>query len=281
MKSGTRLSISGSTILSQTDLLAKLFTPYNDAVEIGLLEDESAWGDFMSLAKQHPGLEWGLHFPRLRETKPIENELVSHDQSVRQALAAALITDAKRVESDGGRYILAHFPFFTSSDVDFSGVRDRILYGIEILHAVATSVGIPVVVEFKLGHHRDLGGLRYVIELGDELVNALEPLGCCLDVGDWSIAAMRCEEAKPIFDMWLTRATHLHLHGVALLEPDRYYWMPVEKGVTLPGGWDLSQIVRTFQANGGRWAVCEHTPHLVRSEQQVIEGYAWLRGILS
>lgn len=266
--------------MSRTESLLELFTPYNDAVEIGLLEDEPAWDRFLELAKARPGMEWGLHFPRLRVFKPMENDLVAREAEARHALATLLASDAKVVEQAGGQYVLVHFPFFTSGDCPLEHVHDQILRGLEILHQVAASVSIPIVVEFKLGRNRDPGGLRYVIELGDDLMDALAPFGCCLDVGDWSIASLTWPGAKAVFDQWLTRATHLHLHGVALLEQSRYYWTPVGDDAPLPGGWHLGEIIKAFCAYGGRWAVCEHTPHLVQSVQQVRQGYAWLRHIL-
>lgn len=277
----TTFSISGSTILSETALLHSLFTPHHDGVEIGLLQDEAAWAYFLRLLGEHPHVAWGLHFPRLRTMKEIQNDLVAAEPAKRSAVARALAEDARRVADAGGAYILVHFPFFPSSEQGLEDVADRIRRGVEMLHQVRSAVGLPLVVEFKLGRHRDPGGIQYVAELGERLVRDLAAFGCCLDVGDWSIAALHDPAVKDAFNMWLARATHLHLHGVALLDDGRYFWTPVGSQAALPGGWDLADIVRRFAAHGGRWAVCEHTPHLVTDEAAVSEGYRWLRRLLA
>lgn len=276
-----RMSISGSTILSDSGSLHRLFTPFNNGVEIGLLENDAAWEHFLSLAGQHLGVAWGLHFPRLRVHKPIQNDLAAAQPDARKRLGAILREDAKRVEGAGGEYVLVHFPFFASSAAPLATVRDTIWAGVEELHQVAGTLAVPLVIEFKLGRHRDPGGLRYVIELGDSLLDALEPFGCCIDVGDWSIAAMQCKEAEAVFRAWLARATHIHLHGVALLDDGKYFWTPVGPEATLPvEGWELESLVRRFYSCSGAWAVCEHTPHMVQGDDQVVGGYRWLQGLI-
>lgn len=258
------LSISGSTVLSESERLGDLFRWHTQAIEIGSLKSPHDLECVLQNCRRF-GLKLGIHSPLyavddrcglLWDNGPAWDELNRNLEMARD---------------QGVSYIVVHFPWVWDKDGSHLGI-ERIRETIPRLKRLERTHGVPVVCEPKLGPRRDPSALVLLWAVNRQELLQWD-LSFCLDVGDIYMASRALRASYEDMVAHLAPWCHVvHLHNVWMSGP-HYYWTPVEQGGNVP-------ILRTLEILGGTCsdivAVIEHTPHRVRDNEQVGDGLNWL-----
>ncbi len=258
------LSVSGSTILSDSSRLSELFAWGCSAIEIGSFSDEQAYSYVLrECRKRHMRL--AIHSPFYKDGN--RYGLLQGEGSAWTELER----DLSIAQRDELAYVLIHFPYF-SSPVQRGSVA-AIRKAAHQIVLLSQKYQIPVLIEPKLGPGCDHSLLRllHALPLAD-----LEAWGLafCIDVGDLYIASKLSD--MPYLDLvsHLAPLTHaVHLHDVAVTE-EGYIWTPITGSDSVP----IAETLTLLRPE--KWdiyLVLEHTPHLMESTQQVQQGINWLR----
>lgn len=258
------LSISGSTVLSESERLGELFRWHTQAIEIGDLRSVRDFDSVLQNCRRF-GIRLGIHTPLysvddrrglLRDSGPAWDELQRNLEIARK---------------EGIAYVLIHFPYVWDKDGNNLGI-DQIREAIPRLKRLERAYGVPLVCEPKLGPRKDPAVFVLLWAINRQELLQWD-LSFCLDVGDIFIAS------RALRSSYEDMVTHLapwcqivHLHHV-WTAGQRYYWTPVEQDGNVP-------ILRTLEILGGTccdmFVVLEHMPHRVRDKEQVANGLNWL-----
>lgn len=168
------ISVSGSTILSDSRRLPELFSWGCEAVEIGFLADEQDYLYVLGECRAR-GMQMAIHSPVHQDGNRLG--LLVDQPSAWEALEQEL----SLAQRDGLAYVLVHLQCVQTPQPD--GVLDVIRSAATRLAALSRTYSIPVVIEPKLGPARDhsLFSLLHSLPLSE-----LRSWGLswCLDVGD-------------------------------------------------------------------------------------------------
>lgn len=257
-------SVSGSTVLSESDRLKELYEWHPQAIEIG---DLKVRGDFDAVLYncRRLGIRLGIHSPLFSVDD--RYGLLRGDTKAWDELQRNLDT----AQSEGIAYVLVHFPYVWDQAGNNLGI-ERIRAMIPRIKRLERAYGVPVVCEPKLGPRRDPAALVLLWAISRQELMQWD-LSFCLDVGDIYLAS------KSLRSSYEDMVSHLapwclvvHLHNV-WVGGTRYYWTPVEEGGNVP-------ILRTLEILDGAgsdiFAVIEHTPHRAVDNDQVARGINWL-----
>lgn len=257
-------SISGSTVLSESQRLKEMYRWHPQAIEIG---DIKAPGDFDSVVHncRRLGIRLGIHSPLYAVDDRyglLRGERRAWDELQRNLEFA---------RAEGLSYVLVHFPYVWDQSGNNLGV-DQVRETIPRIKRLERAYGIPVVCEPKLGPKRDPAAFLMLWSISRQELMQWD-LSFCLDTGDIYLASRSLrasyEEMTSHFAPW---CHVVHLHNV-WTGGTRYYWTPVGEGGNVP-------ILRTLEILGGTgsdiFAVLEHTPHRVIDNEQVERGINWL-----
>jgi len=261
------LSVSGSTVLSESSRLGELFRWHTQAIEIGDLRSRNDFDIVVQNCRKF-GLRLGIHTPLYSIDD--RRRLLSGDNTAWDELQRNLEIGRR----EGLSYVLVHFPYVWDDQGQNMGI-EVVRETIPRLKRLERAFQVPIVCELKLGPKKDPAAFAMLWA-----VSRLEllqwDLSFCLDVGDLFLAcrALRCsyEDMVTHFAPW---CHVVHLHHV-WLGRQHYYWTPVERDGNVP-------IQRTLEILGTSgcdiFAVIEHTPHRMRDFAQVEEGINWLLGV--
>ncbi len=258
------LSISGSTVLSESEQLKELFRWHTQAVEIGDLTSPNDLTTVIENCRRF-GIQLGIHTPLFSIDD--RRGLLWPDSPAWEELQRNL--DMARRENLS--YVLVHFPYVWDKQGSHLGV-DQFRTIIPQLKRLERSSGIPIVCEPKLGPRRDPSAFTALWAISaQELLHW--DLSFCLDVGDIFLASRVLHSSYEGMVSHLAPWCHVvHLHQV-WFGGQRYFWTPVGENGPVP-------ILRTLEILGGAgsdiFAVLEHTPHRVRDTAEVEEGINWL-----
>lgn len=257
-------SISGSTVASESERLRELFKWHPQAIEIG---DIRVPGDFDALVEacRRQGVKLGIHSPLYGVDD--RYGLLRDEPAAWQELQRNL----EIARREGVAYVTVHFPYLwdeTGRNLGFGRVRECI----PSIKRLERAYGVPIVCEPKLGPKKDPAAFLMFLSVSKQELLQWD-LSLCLDVGDIYLAA------KVLRISYEEIVTHLapwcyvvHLHHV-WAGGTKYYWMPVAEHGNVP-------ILRTLEILGGTgsdiFAVFQHSPHRVRSDEQVADGINWL-----
>lgn len=258
------LSISGSTVLSESEKLRDLFKWHTQAIEIGDLKSPHDLTCMIENCRRF-GVRLGLHTPVFAIDD--RRGLLWNDSPAWDELQRNL--DIARRE--GLEYVLVHFPYVWDREGHNVGI-DQVRAIIPRLKRLERASGIPVVCEPKLGPRKDPSAFTMLWAINRQELLQWD-LSFCLDVGDLYIASRALRSSYEDMVAHIAPWCHvIHLHHV-WQGGLRYFWTPVEQDGCVP-------ILRTLEILGGTgcdiFAVLEHTPHRVRDNAQVEEGLNWL-----
>lgn len=260
------LSVSGSTILSETSRLHELFQWGCGALEIGSFADSQAYAYVLQQCRAR-SMKLAIHSPFYRDGN--RYGLLANEASAWTELER----DLSLAQQDGLSYLLVHFPYLRQPvEGDLPELIQQVA---QRLGALSRSYGVPLLAEPKLGPDCDPAMLCLMHTLSQEQLAAWG-LPFCLDVGDIYLAAERSK--TPYLDMvshLAPLAAAVHLHDVVILEDGRYIWAPASGEDAVP----IRETLALLAADREIFLVVEHTPHLVASEEQVQRCIDWLHGL--
>lgn len=260
------LSVSGSTILSESSRLHELFKWGSDALEVGSFADDQAYAYVLQQCRAR-GMKLAIHSPFFRDGN--RYGLLANETSA----WAELERDLSLARRDRLSYLLVHFPYLRQP-VE-GGLLELVQQAARRLTALSRANGVPILAEPKLGPNCDPAMLCLLHSLPWEQLASWE-LPFCLDVGDIYLASQQA--GVPYLDMvrhLAPLAAAAHLHDVVVSDEWRYIWAPVTGEDSVP----ISETLALLPADREIFLVVEHTPHLVASEEQVQRGIDWLRNL--
>lgn len=258
-------SVSGSTIVSETERLHELFKWNSQAIEIGDMKRRDDFDDLVSRCHRF-GIALGIHSP-LFVLDDRRGLLWDENNYAWEELERNLEIAAR----EGLDYVLVHFPYIwdkTGHNLGANKVRETI----PRLKRMELASGVPIVCEPKLGPKKDPSAFMMLLSVSRVELSQWE-LSLCLDVGDIFFA---CRGLHSSYEQMITHLAPwcrvVHLHQV-WFGGTKYFWTPVERDGCVP-------ILKTLEILGKQdrdiYAVIEHTPHRVLCESQVETGVNWL-----
>lgn len=257
-------SVSGSTVLSESNRLKELYMWHPQAIEIGDIRVQSDFDEVVSNCGRL-GIELGIHSPlySVDDRYGLLNGCSTAWDELQRNLETA--------RSEGLSYVLVHFPYLWDQAGNNSWI-EQVRDAVPKIKRLERAYGIPVVCEPKLGPRRNPAALMMLWSMSRQELTQWD-LSFCLDVGDIYLASrsLRSSYEKMVSHLapW---CSVVHLHNV-WTGGIRWYWTPVGEGGNVP-------ILRTLEILGGKdsdiFAVIKHTPHRVISHEQVEKGINWL-----
>ncbi|QAS54099.1 TIM barrel protein [Halobacillus litoralis] len=266
------LGMSGSTILSNPDQFSELFQEGLSHIEIGEFPDDHAFQNFLQLKKKHGG-SFGIHSPLLRGNS--KYDLIEEVAMPPEKARKLFIEEAAELARAGADYMLVHFPYFNNTAIE---PGKQIEEGLEFLHNVQETYGIPVVCEPKLGTQRSAKGIQYLHEFPSSLWEKYG-LSVCIDIGDYQMAVG--EEWRTYIEPLLPFTKVVHLHNVRLRE-NGYIWVPIHPKLEhTEGAFEMQRCLELLGSGSDKYFIFEHTPHTEPSKKEVSESIQWVRDLLS
>ncbi|WP_221563433.1 TIM barrel protein [Alkalihalobacillus sp. TS-13] len=268
-----RLSVSGSTIMSDPAQFEKLFWEGSEDVEIGEFDSQPSFDRFLKLCRKKNAI-FGVHSPLFKNGS--KYDLIEKVQVEPEHAWVQLEKEAEKLSQLGAEYILVHFPYFKSKKTE-TDPNKLIEYGLKRLHVIQEKYQISIVCEPKLGFQRSPDGIRYLHHFPEDTWRQYG-LKLCIDIGDYLIATGKL--AMEYISKWEKHIHVAHIHNVAFIG-DKYIWTPVHP--SYEGNlehYELEPILRYLAGIGGIRFVFEHTPHLTPSDEFVEEGYQWVKSII-
>lgn len=259
------LSISGSTVLSESKRLPELFQWHTQALEVGNFASPRDLNYIISKCKKC-SMELGLHAPILR-TDDHHGLLWNGWAPAWEELRRNLDFAARHAVA----YVLVHFPYVWDKGGQNIGV-ENLRPAVHRLKRLEEWSGIPIVCEPKLGPSRDPSVFMSLWALAREELRQWD-VSFALDVGDIYLASrkLRCSW-EGLFCHLAPWCKVIHLHNV-WAGGRRYYWTPVSERGNVP----VEQMMGYLDSeNKDIYAVLEHTPHRSGGSQEVGEGINWL-----
>nr|MDA3845606.1 sugar phosphate isomerase/epimerase [Vallitaleaceae bacterium] len=105
-----KLGSSGSTILSDRELILELFWEDINHIEIGEFSRLEDFDEFLSVIQSKTDISFGIHSPLLRgESKYDLIESVHNDTKLAWEQLESEMRDLAKTDAE---YILVHFPYF-------------------------------------------------------------------------------------------------------------------------------------------------------------------------
>ncbi len=268
-----RLSVSGSTIMSDPAQFERLFWDGIGDIEIGEFDDLSSFDRFLKLCKEK-NANFGIHSPLFRNES--KYDLIEKVQMEPEDAWVQFEKEAEKLSSLGAEYLLVHFPYFKSKKAE-DVAHSLIEKGLKRLNIIQEKYGMPIVCEPKLGLHRSPDGIRYLHQFPEETWKKYG-LKLCIDIGDYLIAAGK--HAMDYITKWDKQIHVAHIHNVAFTG-DKYIWTPVHPSYENNlKHYELEPILRYLAGIGGIRFVFEHTPHMTPNDTFVAEGYEWVKEII-
>ncbi|KHE67534.1 TIM barrel protein [Halobacillus sp. BBL2006] len=266
------LGMSGSTILSDPNQFSKLFKWGLPHIEIGEFPDRESFLTFYKMAKEK-GMSFGVHSPLIRgESKyDLIDEVVMTPQQAR----ANFEKEVSELASLGAEYILVHFPYFKTSNIDSPKIK--IEEGLQFLSRLQEEYGIPIVCEPKLGPRQSPHNIVLLHEHG---LNLWKKYGLyiCIDLGDYFMATK--DQWEEYIRPLLPFTKVVHLHHVKYVE-DGYFWVPAHPDFeNSTQHFTLEQCLRLVESGAGKYFIFEHTPHTSPSDSFVEAGIRWIRNLV-
>jgi sugar phosphate isomerase/epimerase len=270
---GHRFGISGSTIMTDPDLLEDLFWGDIEHVEIGEFPDEESFLAFLTL-KNEKGVSFGVHSPILRSGS--KYDLIEKVQYDPEEAWHMFEQEVSRLAELGAEYVLVHFPYFKD---EVSGDPMKLIEdGLKRLSRLQSQYNIPIVCEPKLGMWRSKAGINYLHQFPIEVWTKYG-LHLCIDIGDYAIATG--ENILEYIGKWKDYIKVVHLHNVEFVD-DKYLWIPIHPSFEKDGShFKIKQVVQRLSESKDVYFVLEHTPHLNPGQVFVEEGADWLKSLLT
>lgn len=267
-----KLGVSGSVILSNSELYSELFWDGIEHVEIGEFSDETALEKFLDICKNMK-TPFGIHSPLFRDGSKYDLiERVQHDP---QYAWEQLEAEARRISACGGEYLLVHFPYFKEKST--GDANALIEEGLKRLSDLQSKYSISMVCEPKLGLNRSGVGIDYLDNFPVEIWRKYN-LKLCIDIGDYLISTDG--EIINYLCKWKEFIKVVHLHNV-YYEGSRYIWIPVHPTQEQNENYfKVENLVRYLSQCKDVTFVFEHTPDINPSREFVKEGYEWVRTLI-
>jgi hypothetical protein len=259
------LSISGSTVLSQSKRLPELFQWHTQAIEMGDLASPRDL-DYIISKVNKCSLDLGIHTPLLK-TDDRHGLLWNSSTSAWDELHRNLDFAARHNLA----YVLVHFPFIWDKAGRNLGV-DGVRTAVHRLKRLEEMSGVPIVCEPKLGPNRDPAAFMLLWTIGRQELREWD-VSFALDVGDIYLACQKLRGSwERLFGHLAPWCKVIHLHNV-WAGGRRYYWTPVSARGNVP----VEQMLAYLDSESKDiYAVLEHTPHRSGSKEEVGKGINWL-----
>ncbi|WP_257348419.1 sugar phosphate isomerase/epimerase family protein [Pseudalkalibacillus decolorationis] len=264
-----RLSLSGSTIMTNPSQLTKLFRDDMDHIEIGEFPSEESFDEFLKLVREHK-VSFGLHSPLYRNQS--KYDLLEKVQFEPQQAWEQFENEVRYMANLGAEYVLVHFPYFKKASVE--NVDITIEQGLRRLSKLQDKYSIPIVCEPKLGLDRSPVGIQYLHNFPLEIWETYN-LKLCIDIGDYLLAVG--EKALDYISKWRDFIKVAHLHNVEF-HGGEYIWVPVHPSHEGDGKhFCIKEILLFLTRCKDVHFVFEHTPHSNPTDKFVDEGIQWVR----
>ncbi|MCM3719511.1 TIM barrel protein [Fictibacillus phosphorivorans] len=266
-----KIAISGSTIMSDTSLLQDLFIDETSHIEIGELENEAAYKQFLSMIR-NSNKSFGLHSPLFRNNS--KYDLIEYVQFEPKQSWLQFEDEVKRMAEAGAAYILVHFPYFRD---EAKQPEQLIEEGLQKLSLLQEKYDLSIVCEPKLGMWKSARGIEYLHKFPVSLWKKYG-LELCIDIGDYLLSATKLSmNPLTLIKKWQDHIKVVHLHNIEFIE-GKYIWIPIHPShenddVHFP----LKEILSTIANRNNVYWVLEHTPHSCPKKEFVMEGIQWLK----
>ncbi|MYL47863.1 TIM barrel protein [Halobacillus litoralis] len=261
------IGMSGSTILSDRNRLPELFNRGLPHVEIGEFGDMDSYLSFLKLVKENK-VSFGIHVPHFRENSKYDLlEEVKMQPSLARELFVEEVQEAAR---SGASYVLVHFPYF-KGETDYT--LEKIEEGLQFLHHLQESYGVPIVCEPKLGQLKSPAGIQYLYDFPMNLWGKYG-LHICVDIGDYRIAVG--DNWRRYIEPLLPYTKVVHMHNVQFTNQG-YIWTLIHPDFEKQGtAFDMAPCIELLAKGRDKYFILEHTPHTNPSEEEVDEGVEWV-----
>ncbi|HHW25958.1 MAG TPA: hypothetical protein GXX23_01305 [Firmicutes bacterium] len=259
------LSISGSTVRSESKRLPELFQWHTQGMEVGDFASTRDLDYIVSKCKKC-SVKLGLHTPLLR----------TDDRHGLLWDSSTTAWDELRRNLEFARdheiaYVLVHFPYIWDKggrNLGVEGVRSAV----HRLKRLEEWSGVPIVCEPKLGPNRDPSVFMLLWSIGKQELRQWD-ISFALDVGDIYLASQKLRGRwEPLFSHLAPWCSVIHLHNV-WAGGRQYYWTPVSPRGNVP----VDKMMAYLDSeNKDIYAVLQHNPHRSGGREEVGEGINWL-----
>lgn len=267
-----KLGVSGSTILSNSELFSELFWEGIDHIEIGSFSDETALKYFLELYKDKE-ISFGVHSPLFRNGS--KYDLIQKVYYDCEDAWKQLEEEAEKMSFLGAEYVLVHFPYFKDEITD--NPNKLIEEGLQRLNYIQQKYSIQLVCEPKLGFERSSVGINYLQNFSKETWEKYN-IKLCIDIGDYIVATD--DQIFNYLEKWKDLIKVVHLHNVHY-EEDDYIWIPVHPSQDDNSrNYKIEEIIRFLSQCKDITFVFEHTPHPLTTPEVVNESYEWVKTLI-
>lgn len=253
--------------MSNRNRLPELFDKGLPHVEIGEFEDRGSYLCFLNLAAENK-VSFGIHAPHFRENSKYD---LIEEVKMQPSLARELfIGEVQEAAKAGASYVLVHFPYFKG---ETKSPHRQIEEGLQFLHNLQETYGVPIICEPKLGQNKSPAGIQYLHEFP---MNIWEKygLGICIDTGDYMIAAEN--NWRVYMEPLLPFTKVVHMHNVRFTEAG-YVWTPIHPDIEKQGTvYDMGPCIKLLAKGRDKYFIHEFTPHTKPTKEVIDEGMKWI-----